>query len=86
MEGQNRVISSEARRRLTLRVENTKTLKKNFKVAIILFPVALVCFVSVHIMNSVATEIGVLIIWAVVNLAFLRLQEQWEKERARKNL
>ena len=80
------MTSSEARRRLVLRVKNTKTLKKNFKVAIILLPVTLVGFLLVYIMNSVAIRIGVLIIWAVANLAFLRLQEQWEKERARKNL
>ena len=80
------MISSKARRRLALRVKNMKTLKKTFKVAIILLPVALVGFLLVYIMNSVAIRIGVLIIWAVANLAFLRLQEQWEKERARKNL
>lgn len=77
---------SEARLRLALRVENMETLKKIFKVAIILLPVALIGFLLVRIVNSAAARIGALIIWAVVNLAFLRLQEQWEKERSRKNL
>ena len=36
--------------------------------------------VLVYIINSIAIRIAILIVWAVVNLAFLRLQEQWEKE------
>ena len=36
--------------------------------------------VLAYIINSIALQIAVGIIWAVANLVFLRLQERWKKE------
>ena len=41
----------------------------------------------VYVTDSIAIQLGVLIIWAVVNLMFLRLQERWKTEvKTRKHL
>ena len=69
----------KGRKRTEEEGDEKMTSKRLLTVACMLL-ILMLAAVLVYITNSVAVRIGVFIVWAVVNLAFLRLQEQWEKE------
>ena len=53
---------------------------KRFLIVLCMILTLMLGVVLAYIIDSIAIRVAVGIVWAVVNLAFLRLQERWEKE------